>query len=87
MSVRMIPGFMKKRQVASPQLVDATFWLVNTAVVGRVLPLILPSIVFDASSVVEQIMNTSFALSGILGLGAVACLTANLWKTIHDTPA
>lgn len=31
MSVRMVPGFMRKRQVASAKLVDATFWLGNIA--------------------------------------------------------
>jgi hypothetical protein len=43
MSVRMIPGFIHRRRVASSALVDATFWLGNAALVCRVVPLLLPA--------------------------------------------
>lgn len=81
MSVRMIPGFIKKKQVASTKLVDATFWLGNIAVVCRVLPVILPSPVFEATPIALEVIKTAFAFSGIMGLVAVFCLTLNLWKT------
>ncbi|MBI4641759.1 MAG: hypothetical protein HY731_13770 [Candidatus Tectomicrobia bacterium] len=82
MSVRMIPGFLKKKQVASTQLVDATFWLGNTATVCRVLPLMLPSVVLETIPLSMMITQTAFAFSGITGLIAVFCLTKNLWKTV-----
>lgn len=83
MAVRMIPGFIGKRQIASTKLVDATFWLANTAAVGRVLILLLPSGVFEVIPAIVVVVETAFGLSGILGLGAVVCLAVNLWKTAH----
>jgi uncharacterized protein involved in response to NO len=81
MSVRMIPGFVGKRKIASTKLVDATFWLGNTAAVFRVLPLILPSVSFEAVPGTIRVAQTTFAFSGIVGMVAVLCLTINLWKT------
>ena len=80
-SIRLIPGLLKKKCVASTPLVEATFWLGNTAAVCRVLPLILPAGllgVMPASAVMAQ---TAFAFSGIIGLGAILCLGTNLWKS------
>ena len=86
MSVRMIPGFMKKRRLASTKLVDATFWLMNIATVGRLLPLILPSAVFEVNSAAVA-SESAFALSGALGLSAVICLAVNLWATVRTQKA
>lgn len=81
MSVRMIPGFMKKKQVASPRLVDATFWLGNAAAVFRVVPLLLPMAVFDAYPSMVPLAQAAFGSSGVLALLAILCLTINLWRT------
>lgn len=82
MSVRMIPGFMGKKKIASPRLVRATFWLGNGATLFRVLPLVLPVALFEAVPGAVQIAQTFFAFSGALGLFAIACLAINLWKTV-----
>ena len=80
-SVRMLPGFLKKKRVASTPLVDATFWLGNTATVCRVLPLILPPGLLEAIPAGVVLAQTTFAFSGVIGLGALVCLAANLWQT------
>jgi uncharacterized protein involved in response to NO len=80
-SVRAIPGLLRKRCVFSVALVDATFWLGNTAAICRVLPLIVPPGVFEAIPASILIARSAFAFSGIIGLGAVLCLAINLWKT------
>ena len=87
MAVRMVPGFLKKRHVASTKLIDGTFWLTNIAVVGRVLPLLVPLVVFDVPEIIDTIAQAAFGLSGILGLLATICLAINLWKTARGTPA
>ncbi len=87
MAVRMVPGFLKKRRVASTKLIDGTFWLTNIAVVGRVLPLLVPLVVFDVPEIIDTIAQAAFGLSGILGLLATICLAINLWKTARGTPA
>jgi cbb3-type cytochrome oxidase subunit 1 len=81
MSVRMIPGFVRRKKIASAKLVDATFWLGNTAAAFRVLPLILPSALFEAMPGAARTAQATFAFSGILGMFAIACLTINLRKT------
>ncbi len=83
-SVRMLPGFMKKRAVASPTLVEATFWLGNLAAAGRVAPAFIPAALADAVPLVAAIARAAFGLSGTLGLIAVACLAANLWRTARS---
>ena len=85
-AVRMVPGFLKKRHVASSKLIAGTFWLVNVAVLGRVLLLLLPSTLFDGVEVLGTIAQAAFGLSGTLGLLATICLAINLWKTAHGTP-
>jgi uncharacterized protein involved in response to NO len=82
MSVRMIPGFMKKKRIASPRLVEATFWLGNIAAVFRVVPLLLPIAVFEAYPWMVGFMQAAFGSSGILALLAIFCLTVNLWRTV-----
>lgn len=80
-SVRMLPGFVKRKRVFSPKLVDATFWLGTAALLCRVLPLILPSEVFDVIPISIIIAKNAFAFSGVMGWLAVLCLAINLWKT------
>lgn len=80
-SVRMLPGFMRKKRVASTSLVDTTFWLGSTAAVCRVVPLLLPSWLFDLLPASDVLPQTTFAISGLLGWGAVLCLATNLRQT------
>ena len=80
-SVRMLPGFLRKKSVASTALVDTTFWLGSTAAVCRVVPLLLPSWLFDELPAGTVLAQTAFALSGLLGWGAVLCLATNLRQT------
>ncbi len=86
MAVRMVPGFLKKRRVASAKLIDGTFWLINFAVVGRVLPLLLPLMLSDVPEIINTIAQAAFGLSGSLGLLATICLAINLWRTTHSVP-
>jgi hypothetical protein len=65
--------------VASPALVEATFWLGNLAAAGRVAPAFLPAA--GAVPFAGAIARAAFGLSGPLGLIAVACLAVNLWRT------
>jgi hypothetical protein len=80
-SVRMLPGFIKRKRVASTALVDATFWLGSAAAVCRVAPLLLPSWLFDLLPAGDLLAQTIFAISGVFGWGAVLCLATNLWQT------
>ncbi len=86
MAVRMVPGFLKKRRVASAKLIDGTFWLINFAVVGRVLPLLLPLMLSDVPEIISTIAQAAFGLSGSLALLATICLAINLWRTTHSMP-
>ena len=86
-AVRMVPGFLKKRSVASTKLIDRTFWLTNIAVVARVLPLLVPLVVSDVPEIIDIIAQAAFGLSGILALLATICLAINLWKTARGRPA
>jgi uncharacterized protein involved in response to NO len=81
MAVRMLPGFLQQRRVASPALVAATFWLGNAAVVCRVLPFVLPPMLLQGVPGSAVLASTAFAVSGLLGWVAVCCLAVNLWKT------
>ena len=85
-AVRMVPGFVKRQRVASTKLIDGTFWLTNIAVVGRVVPLLLPLVLFDVPEIIDIIAQAAFGVSGILGLSATICLAINLWKTAHGSP-
>ena len=87
MAVRMVPGFLKKRRIASTKLIDGTFWLINIAVIGRVLPLLLPLTLSDVPEGIDTIAQAAFGLSGILGLLATICFAINLWKTTHSMRA
>ena len=80
MAARMLPGFHGK-QPATTSLLWATVALGNCSALLRVTPVILVGIggttlwPFGPPSV-------SLALSGLLGMGAVACLGLNLWRTL-----
>ncbi len=84
-AVRMLPGFLRKKAVASPALVEATFWLGNTAALFRVLPLILPPGLFELSPVAGRLVLGAFGLSGLIALAAVLCLAVNLWWTARPS--
>ncbi|MFQ5770800.1 MAG: hypothetical protein ACE5HX_09700, partial [bacterium] len=81
MSVRMIPGFIKRKKIANAKLVDITFWLGNGAAVCRVFPLILPATLLEVIPGAIFVIQSFFAISGILALSAVSCLAVNLIKT------
>jgi uncharacterized protein involved in response to NO len=82
MAVRMIPGFLTQRQIASPLLVDCTWWFGTAAVVGRVLLFMMPGAAFTVLPASLWVARTAFAWSGILAWLAVACLATNLWRTV-----
>jgi hypothetical protein len=81
MAVRMLPGFMHKRRVASPALVEATFWLGNVAVLCRVALFLLPPRLLSLLPGLSLGARMAFALSGLFGLAAVLALAVNLWLT------
>ncbi len=82
MSVRMIPGFMQKKRIWSAKLVGATFWLGNAAAILRIMPLLLPAAVFEAAPAILVALQAAFAVSGMVAMAAVLCLTINLMKTV-----
>lgn len=84
-SVRMLPGFLKRKAVASPALVEATFWLGNIAATFRALPLILPSTFLEWTPAGNRLVHEGFGLSGLIALGAVVCLAVNLWRTAQPS--
>ena len=83
MSVRMIPGFIKKKKVASSRLVDATFWFGTIAALSRVVPLIIiiPASLLQTIYGSIFILQKALALSGLFGLLTVIWLAVNLIKT------
>jgi heme/copper-type cytochrome/quinol oxidase subunit 1 len=83
MAVRLLPGFMHKRRVAYPGLVDMTFWLGNLSAIFRVALFLLPAWLLSLLPGLQVGGRIAFALSGLLGLGAVLALTVNLWMTSH----
>jgi uncharacterized protein involved in response to NO len=72
MAVRLLPGFAG-RPLYSGRLVWATVWLGNVAALLRIAPLFLP---LSSSS------TASLAVSGLLALAAVGCLSWNLIRTL-----
>jgi hypothetical protein len=81
MAVRMLPGFLHKRRVASPALVGATFWLGNVAALCRVALFLLPPQLLSLFPSLNLGARIAFALSGLFGLAAVLALAMNLWLT------
>jgi len=82
-SVRTLPGFLGKRAVAFPALVEPMFWLVNAATILRVAPLILPAAVKDLTPAVARVAQIGFGLSGTLALATVVLLAINLLRTLR----
>jgi hypothetical protein len=82
-SVRTLPGFLGKRAVAFPSLVEPMFWLVNVATVLRVAPLILPAAVKDLTPAVARVAQIGFGLSGTIALATVVLLAINLLGTLR----
>ena len=78
---RMIPGFIRKKAVATPKLVTASFWLVNIAVFSRVVPLILPASLPEVVPGLAGILGSLLGLSGVFGIAAVSALALNLRRT------
>lgn len=85
MAVRMLPGFLQKKRVASPVYVTATYWLGNAATLCRALLFMLPLAAYTVIPGSLTVARMAFAVSGLLGLGAVVCLAINLWKTAHTS--
>ncbi len=83
-SVRTLPGFLGKRAVAFPPLVEPMFWLGNTATILRVVPLILPSAVKELTPAVGRVAQMGFGLSGMIALAAVVLLAINLLGTLRS---
>ncbi len=85
MAPRMIPGFLKKKRIAFPRLVIVTFWLVNLAVLCRVLPLLLPAPWLAALPTAAQIASSLFGISGVVAMAAIIVLARNLIATAKAT--
>lgn len=86
MAPRMVPGFVHERTVAYPALVNVTFWLWAPATLARILPLLL-SPLLPPTDLVMALAGWLFALSGVFGWCAVACLSVNLWMTLRRAGA
>jgi uncharacterized protein involved in response to NO len=86
MGPRLLPGFVGSAHVASAGLVWATVWLGNAAALLRVAPPLvvwLLALTVPVATPPAALTNGLLALSGLLGLAAVACFTANLWRTLR----
>ena len=73
MAPRMVPGFAHRRGPASPLLVDLSFFFGVSAVLLRLLPVVVPATWWGQTGALL------FGLSGFCGWLAVALLAANLW--------
>lgn len=83
----MVPGFLKRGRIESAKLIDGSFWLINVAAVGRIVPLLLPLMLSDVPKILDTIAQAAFGLSVILGLLATIYLAINLWQTVYGMPA
>lgn len=80
--VRMLPGLMQVRHIASPGMVRVALWLGNAAVVGRVALVGLPGPLWQGLPLwAVQGARVAFAWSGIFALAAVFCTALNWWRT------
>lgn len=86
MAPRMIPGFLHRRGVKFPGLVDLSFYLGSAAVLFRVVPVALPQGLLEEFSWLSIAAAHAFGISGVLGWLAVAALAVNLWATIRQRP-
>ena len=78
---KMLPGFIGRREIYSGKLVIAAFWLLLLAAIFRITPVLLPYELVEIIPYGEYSMGAMFALSGILGMLAIALFGWNLRKT------
>ena len=78
---KMLPGFIGRREIYSGKLVIAAFWLLLLAAIFRITPVLLPYELVEIIPYGEYSMGAMFALSGILGMLAIAVFGWNLRKT------
>lgn len=81
MAQRMLPGFEKKKGLWSRSIVIWTFILGNLAVLGRVLPMLLPQRWFAGVPIVHEWLMYGFGMSGLFAIVALILLLVNMWKT------
>lgn len=84
MAPRMIPGFLHKKQVACPRLVDVSFWLGIVTVVSREFLLLLPESLIRSSPPLADFTRAALGLSGLFGMVTLSCLAVNLWLTARQ---
>ncbi len=77
MAPRLIPGFLRIRRLAHPQLVSLSFYLATSAALFRILPYLLPF---------PSVTLPLFGLSGTLGYLAITALAINLCMTFQRHP-
>jgi uncharacterized protein involved in response to NO len=88
MGIHLLPGFMGRR-IASVRLAWASFWLGNAAALLRVVPTLVPwllalgGVTAPLPPLARDVLNGLLALSGLLGMEAVACFGWNLWRTLR----
>ncbi|MCC7262902.1 MAG: hypothetical protein IT369_10305 [Candidatus Latescibacteria bacterium] len=82
MAPRMIPGFVGRRRVAHPWLVDLSGGLGLAAALSRVAPVALAPFLPEAYPALATWSSYLFGVSGGLGWLAVACLALNLGATL-----
>ncbi len=83
-SVSLIPGFIRRKQIAKPSWVAMTFWLINFAAICRILPLILPPTLLGSKPFLGQIAFGLFGISGMLGMAALVVLALNFRRTAYS---
>lgn len=89
MGVRLVPGFLGRRKMASGSLVWATLWLGSAAALLRVGPPIANWLVALAGAPPLPTygalggLGGLLALSGVLDVLAVAAFGWNLWRTLR----
>lgn len=78
---RMLPGFIGRRGIYSGKLVVVAFWLVLTAALFRIVPVLLPYEFIEIIPHGESVIGSMFALSGIIGILSIAVFGWNLRQT------
>ena len=78
---KMLPGFIGQREIYSGKLVIAAFWLLLLAAIFRITPVLLPYEIVEIIPQGEFSMGAMFAISGILGMLAIAVFGWNLRNT------
>ena len=84
MAPRMIPGFLHKRAVARPRLVQFSYWLLLVAAVFRIIPLLLPLSLEEMLPVLFKFLKIGLSFSGVFAMLAVAVLWVNLRDTARS---